>query len=673
MSHGRINKPFYIGCLLLVSAIICIIVTYCVLHLASSSSSTSDQVQTHAVEANTLESTSDGIETTKENANILTIILDDAGWGDFSFHSTDPWYGLSTPNMDNLMSEGLYFSNYYTQSLCTPARGSLMTGRWTWVLGLQKRRVFLTCMDSRLSWEYPTYGELLKQRDYTNYFFGKWHLGMDSWRSTPRGRGFDHFLGSFCEGGGGMFIDGKGAWFSLYTTWACSELLADQILFTSTYTQCLMESYDFSYSKYSSETGTCFSYMASTLPVACLAWNANVPDYIKTYMLSEGEYIHLDLLQDHIDWWRDTSPEYPIMTKHSDLVLADEAMETLQNLTPDDDWSMHIAFKTPHQDGAYLPNGTNTEVVDSCAKYFDKKSKYYSYDRGAICQQMWMADGAIGEIVETLKSNGLWDSTLIIFTNDNGGATGQGINQTDEDNDWNYGINWPLRGTKASYYEGGVKTVLALSGGALPTTLRGTVNNDLHHVSDIAPTILAAAGWSDKELAVINDGNGFDGYPLFETSKASYGKHSHLWLSVPTRTSEEKYDDNDTAIVVESGLKYVTPSEWVNTYGYWGTLPVWETIGTTDDSCLDGCVWNLTGDPYETTDIIRNVNITQFLELVEHSYNSHDWTAGISFDYAGCDLCSWNQDCTTDTTIGYLGYRYYAPWIDDPTVLDLTD
>merc|ERR1719427_1843507 len=93
---------------------------------------------------------SDGDSVTK-TANVLLIMLDDAGWGDFSYHTDDPWFKLSTPNMDAMMSEGLYFSNYYTQSICTPARASLMTGRWTWVLGNQNEILFQTCMAAHLS------------------------------------------------------------------------------------------------------------------------------------------------------------------------------------------------------------------------------------------------------------------------------------------------------------------------------------------------------------------------------------------------------------------------------------------------------------------------------------------------------------------------------------------
>lgn len=52
-------------------------------------------------------------------------------------------------------------------------------------------------------------------------------------------------------------------------------------------------------------------------------------------------------------------------------------------------------------------------------------------------------DEGIRNITDTLKSSSLWDNTLIVFTNDNGGQVFAG------------GNNAPLRGNKASYFEGG--------------------------------------------------------------------------------------------------------------------------------------------------------------------------------------------------------------------------
>ena len=61
--------------------------------------------------------------------------------------------------------------------------------------------------------------------------------------------------------------------------------------------------------------------------------------------------------------------------------------------------------------------------------------------------------------------------------------------------------NKPLRGGKGGYFEGGVRTVAALSGGWLPFTLRGRVSSQLMAVADWYPTLTAAAAASSAATA----------------------------------------------------------------------------------------------------------------------------------------------------------------------------
>ena len=61
-------------------------------------------------------------------------------------------------------------------------------------------------------------------------------------------------------------------------------------------------------------------------------------------------------------------------------------------------------------------------------------------------------DHGVGEVIKSLKKSGMFDNSVILFSTDNGA--------------WD---NYPLRGTKGDLYEGAVRGVGLLSGGALPT------------------------------------------------------------------------------------------------------------------------------------------------------------------------------------------------------------
>jgi hypothetical protein len=66
--------------------------------------------------------------------NIVHIVADDLGWKDVGFNgATD----IKTPNLDKLAAEGAKFTQFYVQSMCTPTRAALMTGRYPFRYGLQ--------------------------------------------------------------------------------------------------------------------------------------------------------------------------------------------------------------------------------------------------------------------------------------------------------------------------------------------------------------------------------------------------------------------------------------------------------------------------------------------------------------------------------------------------------
>src|SRR5882672_6959923 len=57
--------------------------------------------------------------------NIVLILLDDAGFGQFSTFGG----GIPSPTMDKLAAEGLRYNRFHTTALCSPTRAALITGR----------------------------------------------------------------------------------------------------------------------------------------------------------------------------------------------------------------------------------------------------------------------------------------------------------------------------------------------------------------------------------------------------------------------------------------------------------------------------------------------------------------------------------------------------------------
>src|SRR5262245_55899672 len=57
--------------------------------------------------------------------NVIIILSDDQGYGDFSIHGNPV---LKTPNLDALARQGVRLTDYHVAPMCTPTRGQLMTG-----------------------------------------------------------------------------------------------------------------------------------------------------------------------------------------------------------------------------------------------------------------------------------------------------------------------------------------------------------------------------------------------------------------------------------------------------------------------------------------------------------------------------------------------------------------
>lgn len=109
--------------------------------------------------------------------NIIVIYTDDQGYGDVS--ALNPEAKFQTPNMDRLAKEGIAFTNGHSaDSVCTPSRYGLLTGRYPWRT-VRKAGVLGADAKCMIVDGRMTMASLLKENGYHTAMVGKWHLGMD--------------------------------------------------------------------------------------------------------------------------------------------------------------------------------------------------------------------------------------------------------------------------------------------------------------------------------------------------------------------------------------------------------------------------------------------------------------------------------------------------------------
>ena len=146
----------------------------------------------------------------KDNPNVLFIMMDDLGYGDVSLNGAI----YDTPNIDSIGENGLNLTNFYSAySVCSPARFAALTGRYPYrgyadnviyptvdtLSPFAQTRIFNSIemgnnADGMLGDEI-TMAETFQAAGYSTGAFGKWHLG-DYGEYLPTNQGFDYFYGS---------------------------------------------------------------------------------------------------------------------------------------------------------------------------------------------------------------------------------------------------------------------------------------------------------------------------------------------------------------------------------------------------------------------------------------------------------------------------------------------
>ncbi|MDB2687749.1 arylsulfatase [Mariniblastus sp.] len=328
--------------------------------------------------------------------NIIVIYTDDQGFGDTSHLNPDAKF--ETPNMDRLAKEGISFTNGHSaDAVCSPSRYALLTGRYCWRTEL-KRSVLLAEHKCLITDDRVTLPSFLRDNGYDTAMVGKWHLGMD--------------------------FPGKDA-----KTRDWTKPVLDMPL---------DKGFDY------------FFGVPASLNFGVLAWFdgrfAAVPPTVFTAKKPNKRHDDYRIMPPY----QDTPEETREVLKKGALEVAadfidnqcltrftDKAIDWMKTKTEQTDndkpFFLYLPFTSPHYPVCPLPE-------------FWGQGQCGGYGEFVI-----ETDHHIGRILEFLEKSGLDESTMIVFSSDNGPETSwkKRIKQFDHDSSYIY------RGGKREVYEGG--------------------------------------------------------------------------------------------------------------------------------------------------------------------------------------------------------------------------
>lgn len=133
--------------------------------------------------------------------NVIVILCDDLGYSDLGCYGSE----ISTPHIDRLAAEGLRYTNFHVNPMCSPTRASLLTGLNPHDAGVghvAHGDPGFPGYALELTDHCATLAEIFRDNGYATMMLGKWHLCKESDKhpagnrnSWPLQRGFEQFYG----------------------------------------------------------------------------------------------------------------------------------------------------------------------------------------------------------------------------------------------------------------------------------------------------------------------------------------------------------------------------------------------------------------------------------------------------------------------------------------------
>ncbi|KAH8063340.1 sulfuric ester hydrolase [Aureococcus anophagefferens] len=253
-----------------------------------------------------------------------------------------------------------------------------------------------------------------------------------------------------------------------------------------------------------------------------------------------------------------TGDEY--YNRYSTDIFTDRAVELLRTESARNPLFLYVAFNAVHGP---------LEADDATIDRFNASFLYEARtERATFAAAALLMDRAVESIVKTMHAVGAYDNSIVLFASDNGATLAQ----------TGGGSNWPLRGSKFTPYEGGVRVPAFLHSPLLGSGRRGITHAGLFHVTDILPTLVHAAGGSPP-----SDIDGVNQYhALFGSDATASSPRADVLVHVDVYGYETEAMGLATGAYIEGDLKVVVNA----------TEATWCAPDSETYRCADEC-WDL--------------------------------------------------------------------------------
>jgi arylsulfatase len=421
--------------------------------------------------------------------NVLLIMTDDQGYGvSGTFGGVIP-----TPALDRVAAAGLRYTQFHSTALCSPTRAALITGRNHHSVGygvIGELSTGYPGYDSIMGPEDATIGTILRDNGYSTAWFGKDHniptytySAAGPFNQWPVGLGFEYFYG---------FLGGE----------------------TDQWTPYLYRGTNPVFPWIGKPGYNLTTDLADDAITHMRELNAAAPDkpFFIYYVPGGSHSPH----QPTKEWIEKFHGKFDMgYEKLRDQIFANQKK---LGVIPAD------TQLTPWPDGQSYYGGAKLPRWDSLSLL---QKKLYAREAEVFAAYTAYTDHEIGRVIQEVQDEGKLDNTLIIYICGDNGTSAEGteegtFNQMTAYNgiltlpeavqllhyedwgsdktyphmavQWSWAFDTPFKWTKqvASHF-GGTRQGLAISWPGHITDVGG-IRSQFHHVIDIVPTILEAAG-----------------------------------------------------------------------------------------------------------------------------------------------------------------------------------